>query len=218
MSSAKEEILRRINKATSGSDETRARDYEAIRRTYIQVGTRDKVQAQRIELFCDRLHDYGSAVYRCESNEIATSIGNVLKERLLSRLLVPSGFAAGWLPDELEFIRDQGLTSEQIGQADGVITGCALAIASTGTIVLRHSEEAGRRALTLIPDYHLCIVFENQIVETVPEGIRAMSTFSVAPITTISGPSATSDIEMTRIKGVHGPRTLDVLLVGGSDV
>ncbi len=128
-------------------------------------------------------------------------------------MLVPSGFPAKWLPAEFEFIRDGGLTNQGINDVESVLTGCALAIASTGTIILRHSSEEGRRALTLIPDYHLCIVFEDQVVETVPEGIRAMSAFGSAPITTISGPSATSDIEMTRIKGVHGPRTLDVLLV-----
>ncbi|MBV8808862.1 MAG: LUD domain-containing protein [Acidobacteriaceae bacterium] len=215
MTNAKEEIMRRIQNATHGLLE-RAREYDTISRNYIQSGTRD--QAQRIELFCDRLRDYGSAVYTCQSDEITSGIANLLNTRQLSCLLVPSGFPAQWLPREFEFISDHRLTNEQIGRADGVITACALAIASTGTIVLRHSEEAGRRALTLIPDYHLCLVFENQIVETVPEGIRAMSTFSLAPITTISGPSATSDIEMTRIKGVHGPRTLDVLLVGGLNV
>ena len=83
----------------------------------------------------------------------------------------------------------------------------------TGTIVLRHSPDEGRRALTLIPDYHLCVVFANQVLETVSQGIREMANFGSAPLTTISGPSATSDIEMTRIKGVHGPRTLDVILV-----
>jgi L-lactate dehydrogenase complex protein LldG len=93
------------------------------------------------------------------------------------------------------------------------LTDCAVAIASTGTIVLRHSAGEARRALSLIPDYHLCVVFAAQIVETVPEGIDQMKTFSHIPITTIAGPSATSDIEMTRVNGVHGPRILDVILV-----
>jgi L-lactate dehydrogenase complex protein LldG len=88
-----------------------------------------------------------------------------------------------------------------------------LAIAVTGTIVLRHTPTEGVRALSLIPDYHLCCVFENQVEELVPEGIQRMSRFAGSPITTIAGPSATADIEMTRIKGVHGPRTLDVLLI-----
>jgi L-lactate dehydrogenase complex protein LldG len=94
-----------------------------------------------------------------------------------------------------------------------VITGCALAIAETGTIVLRHSPEDGGRALTLLPDYHLCIVRSSQVVASVPDGIRLAAEFATSPITTISGPSATSDIEMTRVKGVHGPRVLDVIVV-----
>jgi L-lactate dehydrogenase complex protein LldG len=94
-----------------------------------------------------------------------------------------------------------------------VLTDCALAIAMTGTIVLRHSAGEARRALSLIPDYHLCVVFAGQVVETVPEGVMQMKAFAHLPITTIAGPSATADIEMIRVQGVHGPRTLDVILV-----
>jgi L-lactate dehydrogenase complex protein LldG len=126
---------------------------------------------------------------------------------------VPLGIPNDWLPHGFLFQRDTGLNYQEIDKSEGVLTGCAVAIALTGTIVLRHSESEGRRALTLVPDYHLCVVHEQQIVETVPEGIAQMSAYAPAPITTISGPSATSDIEMTRIKGVHGPRTLEVILV-----
>ena len=212
MNSAKEEILGRIRRAIKRPEDTRTSSYDAIQRAYIQAGACDR--DQRVELFGDRLRDYGSGVYRCQSNEIAPAIDNVLSQREKRRLLVPSGFPAKWLPKSFEFVRDSGLTKQEINDVESVLTGCALAIASTGTIILRHSPQEGRRALTLIPDYHLCIVLEDQVVETVPEGMRAISAFAAAPITTISGPSATSDIEMTRIKGVHGPRTLDVLLVG----
>src|SRR5262249_26463144 len=102
---------------------------------------------------------------------------------------------------------------DALDQSDGVLTGCTLAIASTGSLVIRHEAAQGRRALTLVPDYHLCIVDETQIVETVPEAIRLLMAEAAGAATIISGPSATSDIEMTRIKGVHGPRTLDVILV-----
>jgi L-lactate dehydrogenase complex protein LldG len=95
-----------------------------------------------------------------------------------------------------------------------VVTACSAAIASTGTIVLRHVAGEGRRALTLIPDYHLCVVFPDQVVQTVPEAIRRLAALEPALVTTISGPSATADIEMTRVRGVHGPRTLDVILAG----
>jgi len=117
------------------------------------------------------------------------------------------------LPDGFTFITDHDTSYAEIDRCDGTITGCALAIALTGTIVLRHTRKEGRRALTLIPDYHLCIVHASQVVETVPEGTRKMLEFAAVPITMISGPSATSDIEMMRIKGVHGPRYLDVILV-----
>jgi L-lactate dehydrogenase complex protein LldG len=212
VNSAKEEILGRIRRAIAASEDTRTDEYGAIQRTYIQAGICDRVE--RIELFVDRLCDYGSGVYRCRANDIQPSIERVLRAREIWRVLVPGGFPANWLPIKFDFIRDSGLTNREINEVGSVITGCALAIASTGTIILRHSSEEGRRALTLIPDYHLCLVLEDQVVETVPEGIRAISSFGSAAITTVSGPSATSDIEMTRIKGVHGPRTLDVLLVG----
>jgi L-lactate dehydrogenase complex protein LldG len=118
------------------------------------------------------------------------------------------------LPGEpFEFIPDRGLDFCELDHSEGVLTGCAVAIAMSGTIILKHSPGKGRRALTLIPDYHLCIVKAEQVVETVPEGIRSLGDQTSMPITTISGPSATADIEMTRIKGVHGPRTLDVILV-----
>jgi L-lactate dehydrogenase complex protein LldG len=127
--------------------------------------------------------------------------------------VVGPDFPNKWITLGLDFAIDHNLSYAEIDQAQGVITLCALAIAETGTIVLRHAAGEPRRAISLIPDYHLCIVFAAQVVETVPEGIRKMATLGSAPLTTISGPSATSDIEMTRVKGVHGPRTLDVILV-----
>lgn len=206
MSSAREEILARVRRANTGIAAS-----GEIARHYQQVGLRSA--EERIELFVDRLLDYGSDVVRCSAREISSSTGEILARRGFKRVLIPPGLASEWLPEAVEFIRDDGssLADAVIGEA--VLTGCALAIAVTGTIVLRHSCEEGRRAITLIPDYHLCVVFESQVVETVPEGIRLMASFGAAPLTTISGSSATADIEMTRVKGVHGPRTLDVILV-----
>jgi L-lactate dehydrogenase complex protein LldG len=136
-----------------------------------------------------------------------------MRERGKQTLLLAPGFPEEWLPASHSFVRDNGLSYVEIDRSEGVLTACALAVALSGTIVLRHSSAEGRRALSLIPDYHLCLVFEDQIVETVPEALRVMDSFATVPVTTISGPSATSDIEMTRIKGVHGPRVLDVILV-----
>ena len=208
--SVKQDILDRIRNATGGSSITSETEYESINRRYRQVGVLDP--AARVELFADRLADYGSPVYRCAESEIAPTIAGILTERAKTGLLVPRDLPRVWLPEGFYFFRESP-DYRELDSSEGVLTDCALAIASTGTIVLRHAPGEVSRALSLIPDYHLCIVFPVQIVETVPEGIRQMSSFATLPITTISGPSATSDIEMTRIKGVHGPRTLEVILV-----
>ena len=128
-------------------------------------------------------------------------------------MLIPPGFPAEWLPEGFTFTRDDNHTFRDIDATDGALTASTVAIAMTGSIILTHSETEGRRALTLIPDYHLCVVRASQLVETVPEGIRALGERRTCPVTTIAGPSATADIEMIRVKGVHGPRTLDVIIV-----
>jgi L-lactate dehydrogenase complex protein LldG len=211
MNAANDEILARIRGALGGTTAPPA-VREQVPKEYRYHGT--LAPAERIELFIDRLHDYDAIVYRAAQHEIAGVIAGILQARGKSGLLVPLGIPNAWLPAGFLFKRDTGLSYDEIDKSEGVLTGCAAAIALTGTMVLRHSEAEGRRALTLVPDYHLCVVCEQQIVETVPEGIAQMSAYAPAPITTISGPSATSDIEMTRIKGVHGPRTLEVILVG----
>ena len=208
--SAKQDILDRIRNATGGSSITNEVEYDSINRHYRQAGTLDA--DARLELFTDRLADYGSPVYRCAESEIAATIASILTERGKTGLLVPRDLPRDWLPEGFYFFRESP-DYHELDSSEGVLTDCALAIASTGTIVLRHAPGEVTRALSLIPDYHLCVVFPSQIVETVPEGIRQMSSFATLPITTISGPSATSDIEMTRIKGVHGPRTLEVILI-----
>ncbi len=212
MTIAKDEILAKIRRGRDASTETRQGEYAAIPRLYHQSPTLDV--GARLDLFADRLHDYDSVVYRCAESGIREAVAQALASRGKRGLLIPEDLPLEWLPNGFRFIRDEGLSYHEIDQSEGVLTECAVAIAVTGTIVLRHSPGEGRRALTLIPDYHLCVVFANQIVETVAEGIREMNKFKTVPMTTISGPSATSDIEMTRVKGVHGPRTLDVILVG----
>ncbi|HUK16558.1 MAG TPA: LUD domain-containing protein [Bryobacteraceae bacterium] len=217
MSSAKEEILARIGRALANSGprmpEDRAREYETLPRPYRQAGTLDLDAL--LALFEDRLHDYNAVVYRCAEPQIAETIAQVLGARGKRGLVIADGLQAAWLPPGFTFPRDDGLSYDELDRAEGVLTGCAAAIAFTGTILLKHGPGEARRALTLVPDYHLCVVRAEQVVETVPEGIRRVSQFRTSPLTTISGPSATSDIEMTRVKGVHGPRTLDVVLVGG---
>ena len=210
MTSAREDILGRVRQAIGAKPPSLEDDYAQIPRNYVETEPWDP--NKRLELFEDRLVDYDCIVHRCWSYDVSAAIAHALESRGKQSLLVPSGIPLDWLPNGFDFFADKDLSYEQINSYDGVLTGCALAIASTGTIVLRHTQAEGRRALTLIPDYHLCVVHASQIVDTVVDGIRRMAQFGSLPITTISGPSATADIEMTRVKGVHGPRTLEVII------
>ncbi|MCU1326799.1 MAG: hypothetical protein JWN34_2169 [Bryobacterales bacterium] len=206
LSSAREEVLARVRTSIG----TRAAEQEVIRE-YRQAGQLS--EPGRINLFVDRLEDYNAGVYRCAAPDLPDTIAAALTARQKHRIIVPPGFPAEYLPPGFDFIRDQGFEYTQLDATDGALTAATAAIAMTGSIILTHSETEGRRALTLIPDYHLCIVRANQLVETVPEGIRALGARRTSPVTTIAGPSATADIEMTRVKGVHGPRTLDVIII-----
>ena len=199
--SARNEILKNVRQSKGGTS--------IVRRNYIQQAPLD------LEQFVSRLEDYNAGVYRCPEAALSATIAQAMEQRGKRSLVIPPAFPTEWLPTGNNFVPDNNLTYEQLDAAEGALTGCTVAIAFTGTIVLTHSACEGRRALTLIPDYHLCIVREHQVVQTVPEGIRKLRDFRSRPVTTISGPSATADIEMTRIKGVHGPRTLDVILVRG---
>ena len=169
--------------------------------------------ARLLDLLAERLADYRASVRRTTPAELAAEIGAALAQRGARRVVVPSGLDLPSLPPGVEAVPDDGLTSRDLDALDGVITGAAVAIAETGTIVLDGSPDQGRRAITLLPDYHLCIVHATQVVELVPEAIARLAPSAGRPFTWISGPSATSDIELSRVEGVHGPRTLEVILV-----
>jgi len=173
--------------------------------------------ARRLDLFAVRLADYRAAVRRTTQGGRAAAVGAALAERGVRRVVVPSGLdlllVLPALPPDVDLIIDDGLSPQDLDAVDGVITGAAVAIAETGTIVLDGSPDQGRRAITLVPDYHLCVVRADQVVELVPEAIARLAPRSGQPLTWISGPSATSDIELSRVEGVHGPRTLEVILV-----
>lgn len=161
-----------------------------------------------LDLLVDRLVDYKAAVRRCSVAELPATLAAALAERGAARVVVPPG-----LPWELPgAVADDGLTAAALDELDGVVTACAVAVAETGTIVLDAGPDQGRRAITLVPDYHLCVVRADQVVQTVPEAVGRLD--PTATLTWISGPSATSDIELQRVEGVHGPRTLEVVLVG----
>jgi L-lactate dehydrogenase complex protein LldG len=211
MTDARSEMLERIRRALGEPVRGRVDDYRAIPRAYQQTGT--LARDERVQTFVSRLEHYDAVVYRCREDSVSRTIAEALSARAKHQVVVPPGLPREWLPEGPEFVADKNLSCGELDRVDGVLTGCTVGIALTGTIVLRHAAAEGRRALTLIPDYHLCVIRADQVVETVAEGLRHVGGFNPALLTTISGPSATADIEMTRIKGVHGPRTLDVILV-----
>jgi L-lactate dehydrogenase complex protein LldG len=160
--------------------------------------------------FAERVSDYRATVR--EADALAATIASVCAEHEARRLGVPPGLLEGWRPEGLELVEDAGLSARELDALDGALTGCAIAIAETGTIVLDGGERSGRRALTLVPDLHVCLVERRQVVATVSDAIRVLDG-ARGPFTFVSGPSATSDIELDRVEGVHGPRRLEVLLV-----
>ena len=235
--SARDEILARIRDALDGDSGRDARDGEAAApRGYRLIS--DRTGAELVGLLAERLRDYGAAVRECEPASLPAAVAAALAARGAHRLVVPpgldlpglnlpslnlpglnlrsagEGIGGGGVIDgaeDIEVVVDDGLTAHELDAFDAVITTAALAIAETGTIVLDGSPGQGRRALSLIPDYHLCVLFDSQVVGMVTEAIRRLA--PPRPLTWISGPSATSDIELDRVQGVHGPRTLEVILV-----
>jgi L-lactate dehydrogenase complex protein LldG len=165
-----------------------------------------------LDLLAGRLADYRATVRRATAASLADEIGLALWQRLARRVVVPPGLRVP-LPAFAEVTADHGLSPAELDGFDAVITGAALAIAETGTIILDGSSDQGRRAISLVPDYHLCIVRAEQVVHLVPEAVSRLAGVAASPLTWISGPSATSDIELERVEGVHGPRTLEVILL-----
>jgi L-lactate dehydrogenase complex protein LldG len=170
-----------------------------------------------LEEFLERVRDYRVDARLVPAVGLPRAIADACRARGARRLAVPRDLPGEWLPEGFEWLVDEGMSAGELDRCDGVITGCTLAIAQTGTIVLSGGERQGRRALSLLPDYHLCLVEVAQVYDLVPEAIAELVSAgsTTSPLTFISGPSATSDIELSRVEGVHGPRTLDVLLVGG---
>ncbi|MGH2701007.1 MAG: LutC/YkgG family protein [Actinomycetota bacterium] len=170
-----------------------------------------------VELFVERVREYRGLVRSLPATEVPTAAREICRANGVTRLVVPPGVDESWLPAEgIEVVPDGPLTAAELDEVGGVLTGCRLAIAETGTIVLDGGPISGRRVITLVPDVHLCVISADQIVGSVPEAVDRLDD-SVAteglPLTFVSGPSATSDIEFNRVEGVHGPRHLAVLLI-----
>jgi L-lactate dehydrogenase complex protein LldG len=212
-SSARAEILRRIRAAKGGaSDGEAARgEWGTLTRGYRRSASRER--ARVIELLEERLRDYDAHVARVRRVDVAGQVASMLEAREKRRMVVPAGIAVEWLPRGIEFVVDAGMTAAELNEVDGVMTSSTVAIAETGTVVLQNVPGQGRRAATLVPDYHLCVVRVEDVVETVAEAMERLAATASLTTTFFSGPSATADIEMTRIKGVHGPRFLDVIVV-----
>jgi L-lactate dehydrogenase complex protein LldG len=207
MPDARSDMLARIEAALAGRPAPAPvpRDYQRAR----DLGDR----AALVDLAAERIADYRATVHRVPAASLAARIGEVLTERSPGTMVAPPGLPAEWRTPELTWLvdsPDRPIPLSELDDAGGVLTACAVVIAETGTIVLDAGPDQGRRALTLVPDYHLCVVLAGQIVGTVPEAIARLD--PARPTTFVSGPSATSDIEFNRVEGVHGPRTLDVII------
>lgn len=194
--SAREDVLARVRAALDGSVPP-----PPVPRDYAVTGTHPDV----VGLFAERVDDYRAQVHRVAARDVASTIAELVGD---GRVVVPAGLAPPWVP---RGIIDARFSATELDAFDAVVTGCRVGIATTGTIVLDGAADQGRRALTLVPDHHVCVVRADQVVETVPEALHRLDPTRV--LTFISGPSATSDIELQRVEGVHGPRRLDVVLV-----
>lgn len=214
MSTAREEILGRIRTALQDVPPTEKPCDVPIARDYLRIDPSPR--SELVSRFVDRVTEYKAAVRRVTRGDLTSAIASACAAHGVKRMVVPGDVPAEWVPSGVELLRDPGLSNDQLDHSDGVLTGCALGIAQTGTIVLDSGPGQGRRALSLVPDYHLCIIREDQIVGLVPEAVERLQSVArdpARPLTWISGPSATSDIELNRVEGVHGPRTLEVLVV-----
>jgi L-lactate dehydrogenase complex protein LldG len=206
---AREEILRRVRVA-----QVPAPDHE-IRRDYSHV----REHADRLGQFVRRVEDYKATVIRTRPDDVAAAVAKFLVDA--RKVVVPAGFEPSWVPDGLTVVGDEPpLGADELNAVDAVLTCAVVGIAETGTIVLDHTAGMGRRTLTLVPDLHVCVVTADQIVGDVPEAVARLSASVKAgrPLTWISGGSATVDIELQRVEGVHGPRTLCVVLVEPADI
>jgi L-lactate dehydrogenase complex protein LldG len=208
---AREDVLVRVAAALRDVPADERPEDVAVPREY-----RRSEDGDVVERFVERISEYNTTVRRVSAYDVPSVAADQCSIRGVGRLGIPSDLPATWRPNGVDLVPAGLLDARALDELDGAMTGCALAIAETGTIVLDAGPHQGRRALSLVPDYHLCVVGEEQIVGGVPEAIASIAVTIrrlLRPVTFISGPSATSDIELSRVEGVHGPRTLDVLVV-----
>lgn len=216
---ARDEILARVRTALRDVPKDEDPDSFPVPRDYLTAHV-DGGPAALAALLAENLTDYRAHVHRCSGDELPDTIADLLRRHGSTTVVTPADLPADWLGASTGIARitdRPDLTARDLDAADTVVTGAALAIAETGTIVLDAGPAQGRRALTLVPDHHICVLLvPGQVVASVPEAIARLNPAALGPgrpQTWIAGPSATSDIEFNRVEGVHGPRTLDVILV-----
>ncbi|MEV7789755.1 LUD domain-containing protein [Streptomyces sp. NPDC088106] len=212
--SSRERILGRVRRALADVPEDGTPYERAVARDYLREHGR-RTTGQTVDLLAENLADYRAIVHRSDAAGLAGLVARLLAARGASSVLVPPGLDEDWLAStEVTRVADRAeSTPGELDRVDSVVTACALAVAETGTIVLDGSPDQGRRRITLVPDHHICVVrVPDQVVASVPQALERLD--PARPLTWISGPSATSDIELDRVEGVHGPRTLEVVLVG----
>ncbi|MFE0102012.1 lactate utilization protein C [Streptomyces sp. NPDC059009] len=213
--SSRDVVLGRVQRALGGPSGTPTTYDTDIDRGYLREhGSRSTEQT--VELLAENLADYRAIVHRCTDAELPEVLMRLLAEHGSRTVVVPPDLPAYWMKAvDATRVHDRAAdTPAALDRADSVVTGCAVAVAETGTIVLDGSPDQGRRRITLVPDHHICVVrVPEQVVSSVPQALERLA--PVRPLTWISGPSATSDIELDRVEGVHGPRTLEVVLVSG---
>ncbi|MFD8522621.1 lactate utilization protein C [Streptomyces capillispiralis] len=212
--SSRERILGRVRRALADVPEDDTPYERAVVRDYLREHGERTVE-QTVDLLAENLADYRAVVHRTDADGLPGLLAGLLAARGASTVLVPPGLDEGWLAAAgVTRVADRAeSTPAELDQVDSVVTACAVAVAETGTIVLDGSPDQGRRRITLVPDHHICVVrVPDQVVSSVPQALERLD--AARPLTWISGPSATSDIELDRVEGVHGPRTLEVVLVG----
>ncbi|HET9380929.1 MAG TPA: LUD domain-containing protein [Streptomyces sp.] len=213
---SRERVLGRIRRALADVPGDEPPYERAVQRAYARRHG-DRTVAETVDLLAANLADYRALVHRCAYGELPDVLARLLAARGARTVLVPPALPPHWL-DAAEATRvpDRAAsTPDELDRVDSVVTGCAVAVAETGTLVLDGGPDQGRRRITLVPDHHICVVrVPEQVVASVPEALERLD--PARPLTWISGPSATSDIELDRVEGVHGPRTLEVVLAGAA--
>jgi L-lactate dehydrogenase complex protein LldG len=210
VSAAREEILKRVRRSLADVPESERPEDVLIPRGYLE----NEPEATFVR-FVERVRDYKSLVQTVAGDDVASGVRAAMRDLSVSTLVVPHDLPTEWIPPNAEVIVDDGISPRELDRIGAALTGCSLGIAETGTVVLDAGAAQGRRLLTLVPDVHICVIREEQVVDGVPAAMRRLGAelrASHRPLTFVSGPSATSDIELTRVEGVHGPRRFALVI------